>query len=92
MHQTSLLLFYRPFNHGRASSGVDGVIQAWDVDANEPWPNGQNREEDKCASIFRLVLFVIFRSFYCDGTDPNPISHRSQIRGPFQQSRRAPIT
>src|SRR5262249_25433725 len=25
-------------------------------------------------SIFRLVLFVIFRSICCDGTAPNPIS------------------
>jgi hypothetical protein len=34
-------------------------------------------------SIFRLVLFVIFRSICCDGTAPNQLVNRSQIRSPF---------
>jgi hypothetical protein len=33
------------------------------------------------ASIFRLVMFLIFHSVWCDGTAPNPISQPVQNSG-----------
>ena len=33
------------------SPDVGGVIQAWDVDRTESWPDGRHRQEDQALSV-----------------------------------------